>query len=223
MTLIVKEVFRTLQGEGYWSGTPSIFVRLAGCNLWSGREGHRVRDATRTGSRCPLFCDTDFVGGTPYTGTELAGKIAELAGSEITHVVFTGGEPLLQLERKHIVALRKALPAVRVAVETNGTVAPKTPGGVFSGIDWICLSPKLPPNQLEIDRGDEIKVVFPAYDPLKYEELASKFTHRFVSPEAPPTPGSLAARDVLGRAIEFCLAHPQWRLSLQAHKYLEIP
>lgn len=223
MTLLVKELFRTLQGEGYWSGTPSVFVRLAGCNMWSGREGHRQRDAARTGARCALFCDTDFVGGTRMSASEMASRVAGLAGSEIRHVVFTGGEPLLQLERDHVAALRAAVPGVRVAVETNGATEPKVPGGVPGGIDWICVSPKLPPSSLKIDRGDEIKVVFPAYDPLAYEDLARAFTHKFVSPEAPTTPGSLAARGVLESAVAFCLEHPQWRLSLQTHKYLEIP
>lgn len=223
MTVLVKEVFRTLQGEGFWAGTPSVFVRVAGCNLWSGREAHRARDAKRHRVRCPRFCDTDFVGGEELDPDALASRVVELAGDEIVHVVFTGGEPLLQLDRDVVVALRRAMGEVRIAVETNGVTEPRVPGGVHSGIDWICVSPKAPPDRLAIRQGDEIKVVFPSYDPLVYDEVAERFAHHFVSPEAPPVPGSLAGKDVLARAVAFCLEHPRWRLSMQTHKYLEIP
>jgi organic radical activating enzyme len=157
------------------------------------------------------------------TARELAGHVSTLAGGGITHVVFTGGEPLLQLEREHVLVLRDTIENVRVAVETNGVTQAKVPSGVHSGVDWICVSPKLPADQLTLDHGNELKVVFPAYDPLAYEGILDHFDHLFVSPEAPSNTGSFAASDVLHQAVNFCLEHPRWRLSMQTHKYLEIP
>ena len=238
--LRVKEVFLTLQGEGRWAGTPSVFVRLAGCNLWSGLEEHRARDVERNGAQCPGFCDTDFVGGVEMRVDELADEVARLArvngnpNQVVSHVVFTGGEPLLQLNRhtKLLGEIRKRFSRiqvpVRLALETNGTVSPerilvdRVPGG-WSSFDWICVSPKLPLEKLSLLRGDELKVVFPAYDPLEYEPLMLNFKERLVSPEFPSARGSLVASDVLARAVAFCLEHPLWKLSLQQHKYLDIP
>lgn len=224
MSFLVKEVFETLQGEGVNAGTPAIFVRLAGCNLWSGREEDRTDDA-RDGARCPLFCDTDFVGGDRLEVGELASQVASLARADssdpIRLVVFTGGEPLVQLNR-HPELLADIRSRFRgwttLALETNGTMFPSHK----LEFDWTCVSPKLPLEELEVTRGDELKVVFPAYDPLEYQALELNFEHMLVSPEFPPAPGSLVGKDVLERAVQFCLEHPSWKLSLQQHKYLGI-
>ena len=226
MSLLVKEVFKTLQGEGRHAGTPSVFVRLAGCNLWSGHEKDRARDASENKVQCPLFCDTDFVGGQRLEVDELASQICELArassSSPIRHIVFTGGEPLLQLNR-HFELLENIRSRFRgwctLALETNGTVFPHHE----LKFDWICISPKVPLEELEMTRGNELKVVFPAYDPLEYAELEWSFEEMLVSPEFPPARGSLVASDTLARAVQFCLENPSWKLSLQTHKYLDIP
>lgn len=237
MTVVVKEMFRTLQGEGRWAGTPSVFVRLAGCNLWSGRDEDRERDVGRNGAMCPMFCDTDFVGGEPLEVEELATRIHELASSRsgqlIQHVVFTGGEPLLQLNRhpRVLESVRRRFPfgRVRLAVETNGTVGPREEfldrswDGRHGAFDWICVSPKVSLKELRLRRGNELKVVFPSYDPLEYASLASDFDELLVSPEFPSTRGSLVEKDVLERAVAFCLEHPRWRLSVQQHKSWGVP
>lgn len=230
MPLLVKEVFKTLQGEGRWAGTPAVFVRFAGCNLWSGREETRSRDAGRNNARCPLFCDTDFVGGQMLEVEELASQITLLAAGAPL-VVFTGGEPLLHLNRhpELLEVLRAGFRSpVKLALETNGTILPHPElqprlGTATRGLDWICVSPKVPLEQLELTWGDELKVVYPAYDPLAYQSLEYQFQELLVSPEFPPAPGSLVAREVLRKAVNFCLDHPKWRLSLQQHKYLDIP
>jgi 7-carboxy-7-deazaguanine synthase len=236
MALLVKEVFRTLQGEGRWAGTPAVFVRLAGCNLWSGREEDRADDAERHDVKCPLFCDTDFVGGQRLEADELASQVFALAqagGGTITHVVFTGGEPLVQLNRQPwlLERVRQRFPRgdVRLALETNGLVAPRPElvdrswYGKKGSFDWICVSPKAPVDRLRLRHGGELKVVYPSYDPLEYLALERDFDELLVSPEFPPARGSLVKKDVLDRAVQFCLENPSWKLSLQQHKYLDIP
>lgn len=227
MSLLVKEVFRTLQGEGRWTGTPSVFVRLAGCNLWSGREEDRERDARDKDVRCPLFCDTEFVGGERLDVDELADRIGQLAGAGevdqdlvVRHVVFTGGEPLVQLNRhpELLDVVRSRFRGwIRLALETNGTVFPHHE----LKFDWVCVSPKVLPDDLELRRGDELKVVFPVHEPLGYRTLELGFNHLLVQPEA-PTSGEAAARDVVAEALAFCLANPRWKLSLQTHKMVNI-
>lgn len=225
MALLVKEVFKTLQGEGRWAGTPSVFVRLAGCNLWSGREEDRAQDSARHGARCPLFCDTDFVGGEKMDYDELAHRVSVLARADsadpIRHIVFTGGEPMLRLNKhpRLLQELRARICGCRLAIETNGTVAPHD----HIEFDWVCVSPKVPLEELKLTRGHELKVVFPAYDPLEYLALEHNFEELLVSPEFPPGRGSLVAGDILERAVAFCLENPSWKLSLQQHKYLDIP
>jgi 7-carboxy-7-deazaguanine synthase (Cx14CxxC type) len=206
----VKEIFYTLQGEGANAGTPAVFCRFAGCNLWSGRE------ADRAGAACD-FCDTDFVGTDGSGGGKFAdaGELARAieaawppAGSEHRFVVCTGGEPLLQLDRAAVEALHAR--GFRVAVETNGTVAPP------AGIDWICVSPKAKA-ALALDSGDELKLVYPQKEalPERFESLA--FEHFFLQPMDGP------AREANTRdAIDYCLQHPRWRLSLQSHKIVGI-
>nr|AUN35530.1 queuosine biosynthesis QueE radical SAM [uncultured bacterium] len=206
----VKEIFYTLQGEGANAGTPAVFCRFAGCNLWSGRE------VDRASATCN-FCDTYFVGtdgpggGKFETADELADAIERewpQAGRTHRMVVCTGGEPLLQLDEAAIVALHRR--GFRVAIETNGTIEPP------AGIDWVCVSPKAAA-PLAIGRGDELKLVFPQPEapPERFEAL--DFAHFFLQPMDGPDRGA-HTRD----AVAYCLAHPRWRLSLQSHKMIGI-
>jgi 7-carboxy-7-deazaguanine synthase (Cx14CxxC type) len=208
----VKEIFYTLQGEGVQAGRPAVFCRFAGCNLWSGRAEDREHAACN-------FCDTDFVG----TDGPGGGKFADAAalakacrdawqGNSGTppFVVLTGGEPMLQVDQTLIDALHKA--GLEIAIETNGTRP------VPRSIDWICVSPKGAAPLLQ-RAGDELKLVYPQFDlaPVEVEGLA--FTHFLLQPmdEGARTPGNVRA------AIDYCLAHPKWRLSVQAHKLLGLP
>ncbi len=204
MTYTVKEIFYTLQGEGALTGRPAVFCRFAGCNLWSGREQDRASAACN-------FCDTDFVGiggdgGRFVKASALAARIAASwpAAQPGRFVVCTGGEPLLQLDPPLIEALH--VEGFEIAVETNGTVpAP-------AGIDWLCVSPKSG-NALAITAGDELKIVVPqpGLDP---RDFAGLHFRRF---SVQPMDGPDRARNTEW-AIRFCLAHPQWQLSLQTHK-----
>ena len=203
----VKEIFYTLQGEGAHSGRPAVFCRFAGCNLWTGRE------ADRASAICD-FCDTDFVGIGPdggkfATADDLANAVEArwpTHAHENRFVVCTGGEPLLQLDEPAIDALHAR--GFLVAVETNGTQhAPR-------GLDWICMSPKARATRV-LDRGDELKLVYPQpdLDPASFESL--DFTHFFLQPmDGPDIAENTRA------AIAYCLAHPRWRLSVQTHKIL---
>lgn len=210
MTYAVKECFYTLQGEGAQAGRPAVFLRFAGCNLWSGLE----RD--RAGAVC-TFCDTDFVGvdgpggGKFDDAAALAAHVRAAwkgAGGKPL-VVCTGGEPLLQLDQPLIDALHRE--GFKIAIETNGTMpAP-------DGVDWVCVSPKSTAKLAQL-YGDELKLVFPQRDapPEKFEHLM--FRHFFLQPmDGPDGAANTAA------AIAYCLAHPRWRLSLQSHKLLGIP
>lgn len=212
MTYAVKEIYYTLQGEGANAGRPAVFLRFAGCNLWSGREADRA-DAT-----CD-FCDTDFVG-TDGPGGGRFDAAADLAraaaatwrgpkGGPRPFVVCTGGEPLLQLDAPLIASLHDA--GFEIAIETNGTLP------VPAGIDWVCVSPKARAT-LVVRTGNELKLVFPqpALDPERLAGLA--FRHFFLQ----PMDGPEAAQNTR-LATRYCLDHPQWRLSLQTHKLLGIP
>lgn len=209
MTYSVKEIFYTLQGEGMHAGRPAVFCRFAGCNLWTGREADRD-DAVCT------FCDTDFVGVGPDGGRfATAAQLAEAVqqrwpkpGGGRPYVVCTGGEPLLQLDEAAVEAFHAA--GFEVAVETNGTqVAP-------AGIDWLCVSPKARAHVV-LDRGDELKLVYPQPEalPERFEQL--HFTHFSLQ----PMEGAHTAENT-ALALAYCLEHPQWRLSLQTHKMLGI-
>jgi 7-carboxy-7-deazaguanine synthase (Cx14CxxC type) len=213
MTYTVREIYYTLQGEGARTGRPAVFLRFAGCNLWSGREQHRAEAVCR-------FCDTEFVGtGGPGGGKfETAGELAEAVASawpardahRSRYVVCTGGEPLLQLDAAAIDALHAA--GFEVGVETNGTIAAPP------GIDWLCVSPK-GSARLEQTSGDELKLVYPqredAARPERFESL--EFGHFYLQPLDDER------RDANTRAtIDYCLAHPRWKLSLQTHKLLGI-
>lgn len=206
----VKEIFYTLQGEGFHTGRPAVFCRFSGCNLWTGREADRA-DAVCN------FCDTDFFGVGPDGGkfakaADLAARVAELwplddAGSK-RYVVCTGGEPLLQLDE----ALANALHAERfeIAVETNGTqLAPK-------GLDWICVSPKADA-PLRLVNGDELKLVYPQVEREAQPEYFEHLDFRYFSLQ--PMDGPELTENTR-RAVEYCLSHPKWRLSLQTHKLL---
>ena len=210
MVYAVKELFYTLQGEGANAGRPAVFCRFAGCNLWSGLERDR---ATAT---CQ-FCDTDFVGtdgpggGRFSDATSLSRAIADAwrGNGDRRLVVMTGGEPLLQLDDALIAELHRS--AFEIAVETNGTLP------VPKGIDWVCVSPKAGAG-LIVTRGDELKLVFPqaGAEPERFGNLS--FAHHFLQPMDGP------ARAANTRAaVDYCLAHPVWRLSLQTHKYIGIP
>ncbi|MGH9326908.1 MAG: 7-carboxy-7-deazaguanine synthase [Terriglobia bacterium] len=208
MSYKVKEIFYSLQGEGANAGRPAVFCRFAGCNLWSGREEDRATAACR-------FCDTDFVGtdgtggGTFRTARELAGAVCQEWRREGTpFVVFTGGEPLLQLDELLLDALHDD--QAEIAVETNGTRP------MPRGLDWITVSPKAGA-PLVLESGDELKLVFPqpGAAPEKFERLS--FRHFFLQPMDGPE------REQNTRTVmEYCDLHPRWRLSLQLHKYLGI-
>jgi 7-carboxy-7-deazaguanine synthase (Cx14CxxC type) len=206
----VKEIFYTLQGEGAQAGTPAVFCRFAGCNLWSGRE------ADRASAACS-FCDTDFVGtdgsggGRFANAAEVADAVErEWAGGGTAHrlVVCTGGEPLLQLDAPLVAAFHER--GFRIAVETNGTVpAP-------AGLDWVCVSPKAT-QALAIEHGDELKLVYPQPEAPPERFASLDFRHFFLQPMDGP------AREANTRAaIDYCLRHPRWRLSLQSHKIIGI-
>lgn len=222
MTYAMAEVFKTLQGEGLNAGRSAVFVRFAGCNLWSGQAATRDKDAARSGAMCPLFCDTDFRARFKVTAEELVSQIVHHMPTDV--VVFTGGEPMLQLTAELLGKLRKACPLVDLCVETNGTLQPKE--GVLELLDHVCVSPKLPDNQIVLRRGDELKVIYPRYRPDDYRVLAMGFRVWFVSPEA--MAGTREGLSVLQPNVEqlaaqWVQAHPPWRLSLQQHKHLGIP
>ncbi|MBV9931777.1 MAG: 7-carboxy-7-deazaguanine synthase [Alphaproteobacteria bacterium] len=208
MSYAVKEIFLTLQGEGMQAGRRAVFLRFAGCNLWSGREADRATAQCR-------FCDTDFVGtdgvnGGRYDADALAREVAELWGeAERPLVVVTGGEPMLQLDAVLVDALHAR--GFEVAMESNGTL-PAAPG-----LDWICVSPKAGTEVVQ-RAGDELKLVWPqqGIDP---ETLTGwDFRHFLLQPLDGPD------RDAAtGAAIAYVMAHPRWKLSLQTHKLLGLP
>ena len=211
MSYQVKEIYYTLQGEGAQTGRAAVFLRFAGCNLWSGREKDRA-DAVCT------FCDTDFVGvngpgGGNFSDADalscaVAAKWPMKAAGK-PYVVCTGGEPLLQLDENLITALHAQ--GFEVAIESNGTMQPP------SGLDWICVSPKADA-ALKLTVGNELKIVYPQElaPPERFAQL--HFDHFFLQPMDGPS------REANTRAAtEYCLAHPQWRLSLQTHKLIGIP
>ena len=213
MTYTVREIYYTLQGEGAQAGRPAVFLRFAGCNLWSGREQDRADAVCR-------FCDTEFVGtggpggGKFGTAGELAAAVAAKwpggASAARRYVVCTGGEPLLQLDAEAIDALHAE--GFEVGVESNGTVAAP------DGIDWLCISPKANAGLVQ-KTGHELKLVYPQAepeaDPANFEQL--DFEHFFLQPLCDDR------RDEHTRAtVDYCLRHPRWRLSLQTHKIVGI-
>jgi 7-carboxy-7-deazaguanine synthase len=208
MSYAVKEIFLTLQGEGMQAGRRAVFLRLAGCNLWSGRE------ADRSAAQC-RFCDTDFVGtdgpgGGRYDAEPLAERAAALWGrGERPLVVVTGGEPMLQLDAPLIDALHAR--GFEVALESNGTL-PAAPA-----VDWICVSPKAGTRVVQ-RRGDELKLVWPqdGIDPVSL--LDWDFRHFLIQPM-----DCADAAAATQAAVDYVMAHPRWKLSLQTHKLLGLP
>jgi 7-carboxy-7-deazaguanine synthase len=223
MSYAVKEIFYTLQGEGAQAGRAAVFFRFVGCNLWSGREADRATATCR-------FCDTEFVGvdgpggGKFESAQALATAIeekwptvSEVGASRLgkRFVVCTGGEPLLQMDASLIEALHAL--DFEIAVETNGTIAAP------AGLDWICVSPKAGAELVQRN-GDELKLVFPQAeaDPSEFEPLS--FKHFFLQPmDGTNGVTGISRASNTERALRYCLDHPQWRLSLQTHKFLGIP
>ena len=207
MSYAVKEIFLTLQGEGTHTGRRAVFVRFAGCNVWSGREQDRARDAEK--GTCARWCDTQFFGidgtsGGRYTAPDLVRVVLETwASAEAPFVVLTGGEPALQVDDELINLLHAMRPRPYIAIETNGSLA------LHDGSDWVCCSPK-PPKPVVLTRVDEIKCVVPAVNPLDYQHLADR---RYVSPLD-------EGGQHTSEAVHFVMENPTWRLSLQTHKIL---
>lgn len=207
----IKEMYYTIQGEGFHTGRSAVFCRFAGCNLWSGHEKDR-KDAV-----CD-FCDTDFVG-TSGPGGGVFETADDLASAAMKHwpedrdnrpfIVCTGGEPLLQIDEPLIEAFHES--GLEVAVETNGTLIPP------EGIDWVCVSPKANADFILL-QGDELKIVYPqpGMDPAVHNKL--KFDHFSLQPMDGPD-----LKNNIDLTVKYCLEHPQWRLSLQTHKFLGIP
>ena len=213
MSYAVKELYYTLQGEGAQAGRPAVFLRFAGCNLWTGRE------ADRASAICG-FCDTDFVGtdgpggGRFAAACDLADAVAAtwpaaLGSHTRPFVVCTGGEPLLQLDAPLVAALHEA--GFEVAIETNGTLLPPP------GIDWICVSPKAQA-PLVVTSGDELKLVYPQEGAAPERFAGLGFRHFSLQPMDGPQ-----REQNTELSVRYCLEHPQWRLSLQTHKLLGIP
>ena len=207
----IKETYFTIQGEGFHTGRSAVFVRFAGCNLWSGHEKDRAKAICK-------FCDTDFVGidgpggGKFSTASKLADHILSKwpkGTNTEPFVVCTGGEPLLQIDSELVEALHDN--KFEIAIETNGTIKPP------QGIDWICVSPKAESDVL-INKGDELKLVYPqeGAEPSKYEHL--EFDYFSLQPM-----DSDQIEENTKKTIEYCNQHPLWRLSLQTHKFLGIP
>jgi 7-carboxy-7-deazaguanine synthase (Cx14CxxC type) len=210
MTYAVKEVFYTLQGEGMNVGRSAVFLRFSGCNLWSGRLDHREGVGG-----CAKWCDTDFVGidgtnGGRYSAEQLAARVSSLwpdvGGAKF--VVCTGGEPLLQLDRALVDALHAH--GFEIAIETNGTIP------VPTGVDWVCVSPKAG-GELVVHQGDELKFVYPQLELGPESVRGLQFKHFILQPMDGPN-----RDDNMRKTLDYCLAHPWWRLGVQAHKVLGI-
>ena len=210
MKYSVKEIYYTLQGEGYHTGRPAVFIRFSGCNLWTGHE------KDRSGAICN-WCDTDFVGtnginGGKFSAEEITNIINSLWNVNVQtepYVVCTGGEPLLQMDESLIKAIHKA--GFEIGLETNGTMIPP------DGIDWICVSPKANAD-LVLKNGNELKVVYPqcGMNPRMHEKL--NFDHFYIQPM-----DGIDQKNNIKRSEKFVLDHPKWKLSLQTHKILGIP
>lgn len=204
----IKEIYYTIQGEGYHAGRPAVFCRFSGCNLWSGREEDRSKAICQ-------FCDTNFWGtdgenGGKYSAEELTSKIKSLLPDDALtpFVVLTGGEPALQVDDKLVETMHNH--GLEIAIETNGTKS------LPDGIDWICMSPKAG-TEIVLTKGNEIKIVVPqkGIDPANFEAL--DYDHKYVQAME-----SDNWDDNIKHAVQYVLAHPHWKLSVQTHKYLGI-
>jgi 7-carboxy-7-deazaguanine synthase (Cx14CxxC type) len=202
MTYRVKEIFYTLQGEGHWTGRPAVFCRFAGCNLWSGREEDRATAICK-------FCDTDFLHGNKYDLDDLIAEIFVATNQTgCRFIVLTGGEPTLQVDSPLIDALHDC--DFYIAIETNGTKP------LPAGIDWVCVSPKTP--RLRVRSGNELKLVYPQHKVTPDLFTRLPFARFSLSPMDGP---NLAANTQA--AIDYCLTHPHWSLSIQTHKLIGVP
>ena len=213
MSYSVKEIFLSVQGEGAQTGRPSVFVRFSGCNLWSGREQDRATSVCK-------FCDTDFIGTDGVGGGKFSGAKA-LADEVLSYwpngkgtpwVIFTGGEPLLQLDQTLVSAFGKA--GIKISVETNGTIA--APGG----IDWLCVSPKADAPLLQTS-GHELKLVYPQAENHPDDFAGMDFT-RFSLQPMEVAGDKEQTRANMQAAFDYCMANPQWHLSLQTHKWIGV-
>jgi 7-carboxy-7-deazaguanine synthase len=235
-TYLVKERFRTIQGEGFHTGTPALFIRLAGCNMWNGRDEDRERDAQRNRARCPAWCDTDFVGGDRMTARE----VCDLPGGSrpVPLIVITGGEPLLQVDPELLCQLENAYPEAQVAIETNGTLRPewfpldgtashfiwdqyderRPSTGLLVRRPWITLSPKRGRAETLLPWADEIKLVTPDYSPAEWEDFPAR--HRYVQPRAHGVTRDEGNEHV---AAMWVADNHRWKLSLQLHKVVRMP
>ena len=210
MMYTVKEIYFTLQGEGYHTGRPAVFIRFTGCNLWTGLEWDRQ-------SAICNWCDTDFVGtdgpnGGKYSAIEITNIISDLwpeSQPSRPYIVCTGGEPLLQMDNTLIETIHDA--GFEIGLETNGTILPP------QGIDWICVSPKSKADFI-LKKGNELKIVFPqsGISPRQHENL--EFDHFFIQPM-----DGEKQKENIKKSEEFVFKHPQWKLSLQTHKIMGIP
>jgi len=207
----IKEMYYTIQGEGFHTGRSAVFLRFAGCNLWTGLEKDREKAICN-------FCDTDFVGtdgidGGKFKSAEALANVAiklwPVESSSKPYVVCTGGEPLLQMDKKFVAAFHKL--GFEIAIETNGTILPP------DGIDWICVSPKMG-SKLILKEGHELKLVYPQSngDPEQFENL--DFNHFSLQPMDGPN-----HKKNTEKTLSYCRQHPYWRVSLQTHKFLGIP
>jgi len=230
-TYRVKEIFRTVQGEGFWAGRAAVFVRLVGCNMWSGYEADRERDADRSGADCPRWCDTDFTkeGAVTLTANDLVMRMKEVGGP-IDFCVVTGGEPFLQLDAELVAAMQAG--GYEVACETNGTLSLAEtfwdPAALrVVAPDWVVCSPKLPEDQLPLERFDELKLVVPDYHPDAYARFAERGAIHdigtgqcpllWLQPEDGPRVDSATEL-----AVNLALERPDWRVSVQTHKVLGV-
>lgn len=207
---VINETFASIQGEGHYAGTSAVFIRFAGCNVWSGRDQDRARDTARGG--CAAWCDTNFRDGVRFeSARELADHARSLSSTADT-VILTGGEPALQVDQPLCTHLFSRFR--RVHIETNGSIDLG-----FQGLTWICVSPK-PPMPVKARYIDEIKVIFPAFDPLSFEPQLRHATVRYVQPLMTGDRAADAAH--AAAAVEFVKNNPRWRLSLQTHKVIGI-
>ena len=203
----IKEIYKTIQGEGAQAGRTAMFVRFSGCNLWSGREKHRA-------SAICKFCDTDFIGtnginGGTYTAKDLVSKVLQLWGDRDNRlIIFTGGEPMLQLDSLLIKECKSY--GFETAIETNGTIA------IDIDLDWVCVSPKQG-SELLVQKGNELKAVYPQENQNLTNFLDLKFDHLYLQPMDGPNIKANTAK-----AIEYCMENPEWKLSLQQHKLIGI-
>jgi len=213
MSYAVKEIFLTVQGEGIRAGTVAVFLRFAGCNLWTGLEEDRAAAVCK-------FCDTDFVktdglNGGKYSAKDLSVKVSSLwKGEGERWVVCTGGEPILQLDAALIAALQAE--GFKIAVETNGTLA------VPKGLDWVCVSPKANAKLVQIS-GDELKLVYPQNENHPSDFVHLNFDYFCLQPRDDSYLGVEKKADHSQAAFEYCLENPIWRLSVQTHKTIGVP